>query len=170
MLALWTKVTTWIKDEKGASMVEYALLVVLIAIIAIVAIRLQVDAQVEVPADQQDPLAAEPVGEVAGEEVGELHAVEIGAGGEAGLAVAGDGGVEAAVGGLGGAALVITPSRPRPDADARNSADPWPWNTPAVTPDAPVSGGSDSGRLAKVPRQRTPGAHRPERVHPEVNG
>ncbi|GAA2892558.1 amino acid permease [Actinoplanes cyaneus] len=72
--------------------------------------------------------------------------------------------------GLGGAALVITPSRPRPDADARNSADPWPWNTPAVTPDAPVSGGSDSGRLAKVPRQRTPGAHRPERVHPEVNG
>lgn len=40
MLALWTKVTTWIKEEKGASMVEYALLVVLIAIIAIVAIRL----------------------------------------------------------------------------------------------------------------------------------
>lgn len=40
MLALWTKVTTWMKEEKGASMVEYALLVVLIAIIAIVAIRL----------------------------------------------------------------------------------------------------------------------------------
>jgi len=40
MLALWTKVTTWIKEEKGASMVEYALLVVLIAIIALVAIRL----------------------------------------------------------------------------------------------------------------------------------
>jgi pilus assembly protein Flp/PilA len=40
MLALWTKVTTWIKDEKGASMVEYALLVVLIAIVALVAIRL----------------------------------------------------------------------------------------------------------------------------------
>jgi len=31
MFALWTKVTTWMKDEKGASMVEYALLVVLIA-------------------------------------------------------------------------------------------------------------------------------------------
>jgi pilus assembly protein Flp/PilA len=40
MLALWTKATTWLKEEKGASMVEYALLVVLIAIIAIVAIRL----------------------------------------------------------------------------------------------------------------------------------
>jgi pilus assembly protein Flp/PilA len=40
MLALWTKVTTWIREEKGASMVEYALLVVLIAIIALVAIRL----------------------------------------------------------------------------------------------------------------------------------
>jgi pilus assembly protein Flp/PilA len=41
MLALWTKVLAWVKDEeKGASMVEYALLVVLIAIIAIVAIRL----------------------------------------------------------------------------------------------------------------------------------
>ena len=40
MLALWTKVTMWIKDEKGASMVEYALLVVLIAIVALVAVRL----------------------------------------------------------------------------------------------------------------------------------
>jgi pilus assembly protein Flp/PilA len=41
MLALWTKVITWAKnEERGASMVEYALLVVLIAIIAIVAIRL----------------------------------------------------------------------------------------------------------------------------------
>ena len=41
MLALWTKVLDWTKDEeRGASMVEYALLVVLIAIIAIVAIRL----------------------------------------------------------------------------------------------------------------------------------
>jgi pilus assembly protein Flp/PilA len=40
MLALYTKVTTWIKEEKGASMVEYALLVVLIAIIALVAVRL----------------------------------------------------------------------------------------------------------------------------------
>lgn len=40
MLALWTKVTSWLQEEKGASMVEYALLVVLIAIIALVAIRL----------------------------------------------------------------------------------------------------------------------------------
>ena len=40
MLALWTKVTTWMKEEKGASMVEYALLVVLIAIIALVAVQL----------------------------------------------------------------------------------------------------------------------------------
>ena len=40
MLDLWTKVTNWIKEENGASMVEYALLVVLIAIIAIVAIRI----------------------------------------------------------------------------------------------------------------------------------
>ncbi len=38
MLALWNKVTAYLKDERGASMVEYALLVVLIAIIAIVAI------------------------------------------------------------------------------------------------------------------------------------
>lgn len=41
MLALWTKVTDFLSDEeRGASMVEYALLVVLIAIIALVAIRL----------------------------------------------------------------------------------------------------------------------------------
>jgi len=40
MLALWTKVTAWLNEEKGASMVEYALLVVLIAIIALVAISL----------------------------------------------------------------------------------------------------------------------------------
>ena len=40
MLALWTKVTTWIREEKGASMVEYALLVVLIAIVALIAVRL----------------------------------------------------------------------------------------------------------------------------------
>jgi hypothetical protein len=39
MLALWTKVTNWMSDEeKGASMVEYALLVALIAVIAIVGI------------------------------------------------------------------------------------------------------------------------------------
>ena len=40
MLSLWTKMITWAKDEKGASMVEYALLVVLIAIIAIIAVSL----------------------------------------------------------------------------------------------------------------------------------
>ena len=40
MLELWAKLTAWAKDEKGASMVEYALLVVLIAIIAIVAISI----------------------------------------------------------------------------------------------------------------------------------
>jgi pilus assembly protein Flp/PilA len=41
MLALWTKMTAFLNDEdRGASMVEYALLVVLIAIIALVAIRL----------------------------------------------------------------------------------------------------------------------------------
>lgn len=40
MLALWTKVSGWLKEEKGASMVEYALLVVLIAIIALVAVSL----------------------------------------------------------------------------------------------------------------------------------
>ena len=42
MLALYTKAVEWFaaKDERGASMVEYALLVVLIAIIAIVAITL----------------------------------------------------------------------------------------------------------------------------------
>lgn len=38
MLALWTKVTSWMQTDKGASMVEYALLVVLIAIIALVAV------------------------------------------------------------------------------------------------------------------------------------
>jgi pilus assembly protein Flp/PilA len=40
MLALWTKVNSWIQEDKGASMVEYALLVVLIAIVALVAVRL----------------------------------------------------------------------------------------------------------------------------------
>ena len=39
MLALLNKLHAW-KEDKGASMVEYALLVVLIAIIAIVAISL----------------------------------------------------------------------------------------------------------------------------------
>ena len=34
-----TKFTLWLKSEKGASMVEYGLLVVLIAIIALIAVR-----------------------------------------------------------------------------------------------------------------------------------
>ena len=40
MLALWTKLVSRFQEDKGASMVEYALLVVLIAIIALVAVRL----------------------------------------------------------------------------------------------------------------------------------
>jgi pilus assembly protein Flp/PilA len=40
MLALWTRLTSWIQEEKGASMVEYALLVVLIAIVALVAVQI----------------------------------------------------------------------------------------------------------------------------------
>ncbi|MGA7096649.1 MAG: Flp family type IVb pilin [Acidimicrobiia bacterium] len=40
MLALWTKITSWVNEDKGASMVEYALLVVLIAIVALVAVQL----------------------------------------------------------------------------------------------------------------------------------
>ncbi len=43
MFVLWTRLTTWIESEKGATMVEYALLVVLIAIIALVAISLAGD-------------------------------------------------------------------------------------------------------------------------------
>jgi pilus assembly protein Flp/PilA len=39
-MGIWAKVSTWVKTEKGASMVEYALLVVLIAIIAIVAVTI----------------------------------------------------------------------------------------------------------------------------------
>ena len=40
MFQLWAKLIAWGKDEEGASMVEYALLVVLIAIIAIIAVSL----------------------------------------------------------------------------------------------------------------------------------
>jgi pilus assembly protein Flp/PilA len=40
MLALWNRMLDWARDEEGASMVEYALLVVLIAIIAIVAVSI----------------------------------------------------------------------------------------------------------------------------------
>ena len=36
----WVKTSGWLAEDKGASMVEYALLVVLIAIVAILAIRL----------------------------------------------------------------------------------------------------------------------------------
>jgi pilus assembly protein Flp/PilA len=37
---VWVKIWSTVAEEKGASMVEYALLVVLIAIVAILAIRL----------------------------------------------------------------------------------------------------------------------------------
>jgi pilus assembly protein Flp/PilA len=40
MFALFTKMTSWMQEEKGASMVEYALLVVLIAIVALVAVQI----------------------------------------------------------------------------------------------------------------------------------
>lgn len=40
MLALWNQVVAYLKDEdRGAGMVEYALLVVLIALIAFIAIQ-----------------------------------------------------------------------------------------------------------------------------------
>jgi len=35
---MFAKVEKWIKDQRGASMVEYALLIILIAIIAFVAV------------------------------------------------------------------------------------------------------------------------------------
>ncbi|WP_436524415.1 APC family permease [Actinoplanes sp. HUAS TT8] len=56
--------------------------------------------------------------------------------------------------GLAGAALVITP-KPSIPPPVQESPDPEP-------PDEEASG-------LKVPRQRVPGAHRPERIHPEVN-
>lgn len=34
------RIYSWFRDEKGASMVEYALLVILIAIVALIAVRL----------------------------------------------------------------------------------------------------------------------------------
>jgi len=40
MLALRTKVRKWMQSDRGASMVEYSLLVVLIAIVALVAVQL----------------------------------------------------------------------------------------------------------------------------------
>ena len=40
MLTLRTRVMKWMRNEKGASMVEYSLLVVLIAIFALVAVQL----------------------------------------------------------------------------------------------------------------------------------
>ncbi|HET9202267.1 MAG TPA: Flp family type IVb pilin [Acidimicrobiia bacterium] len=40
MTRLWTRVMYRIREDEGASMVEYALLIVLIAIIALLAIRL----------------------------------------------------------------------------------------------------------------------------------
>ena len=38
MVALSTQVMRWMRGEKGASMVEYALLIALIAIVALVAV------------------------------------------------------------------------------------------------------------------------------------
>ena len=40
MLVFSTRVWGWIEEEKGASMVEYALLVILIAIVALAAVAL----------------------------------------------------------------------------------------------------------------------------------
>jgi pilus assembly protein Flp/PilA len=40
MLRLWTKIEALVRSEEGASLVEYALLVALIAIVAIAAIIL----------------------------------------------------------------------------------------------------------------------------------
>ena len=40
MSKVWVKIWSTVAEQKGASMVEYALLVVLIAIVAILAIRL----------------------------------------------------------------------------------------------------------------------------------
>ena len=40
MNLVWGKVTRWMESQVGASMVEYALLVVLIAIVAIVAVSI----------------------------------------------------------------------------------------------------------------------------------
>ncbi len=40
MSTVWVKTWSTVAEQKGASMVEYALLVVLIAIVAILAIRL----------------------------------------------------------------------------------------------------------------------------------
>ena len=58
MLALWTKLTAFLADEdRGASMVEYALLVVLIAIIAIVAISLVGDEVSSAFSEVSDSLA-----------------------------------------------------------------------------------------------------------------
>jgi hypothetical protein len=52
MLTLWTKIVDWYNDEeKGASMVEYALLVVLIAIIALVAVALAGRSQSRQPSE-----------------------------------------------------------------------------------------------------------------------
>ncbi|WIM96916.1 APC family permease [Actinoplanes oblitus] len=65
--------------------------------------------------------------------------------------------------GLGGAALVITP-QPGPAAE-QPTGNPRTWAAPPG--DAPEE---PADAPAGLPRQRTPGAHRPERVHPEING
>lgn len=39
MLTLWTRVQVWASKDRGASMVEYALLIVLVALIGLIAMR-----------------------------------------------------------------------------------------------------------------------------------
>ncbi|GLW31997.1 APC family permease [Actinoplanes regularis] len=70
--------------------------------------------------------------------------------------------------GLGGAVLVITPRSGAPAEPDHGSGNPWTWDTPPTASPAPAEPAPDVP--AKVPRQRTPGAHRPERIHREVNG
>ncbi|WP_262384794.1 APC family permease [Actinoplanes teichomyceticus] len=64
---------------------------------------------------------------------------------------------------------------PPPDPVPGPPPDPVPGRPPGSAADAPASeatrpAGDPSGTPAKLPRQRTPGAHRPERVRREVNG
>ncbi|BCY05296.1 APC family permease [Actinoplanes sp. L3-i22] len=85
--------------------------------------------------------------------------------------------------GLGGAVLVVTPQRITPEkapaaapAPARGE-NPWSWDTPPDASkddiddksDKKTEPAPDEAQPAKIPQQRAPGAHRPERVQPEVN-
>ncbi|HLU51961.1 MAG TPA: Flp family type IVb pilin [Acidimicrobiia bacterium] len=65
MLALWTKAADYLRfkgNERGASMVEYALLVVLIAIIAIAAISIVGDEVSGAFSEVGDSLKTRPEG------------------------------------------------------------------------------------------------------------